>query len=389
MRAGMQRLLELLREQPPPPCVAESEWLDALAIADEENLLPLLAARLSAFEDQLPPSVSAPLAEVRRTAQQEAFLCSATLKHMLSAFHERGIPVISLKGPWLAERLYGDAALRSYSDLDLLVRPRDWAACEHLMSELGFSPCVRSDDRHRSWRRAGFKVEAHFRLANPLDFDVDTGGIWNRAQLSEFRGVPAWLLAPSDELLFLCLHAVYHCFERLRLVVELSSAFRQLPLPNVAACGQRGSELESVLALSRLLVRRFEGYPSLTEPPAAWLNAIPRLERVADRIWQRCLLHQAAPTEWQTSHRLYLAMEARAWPRFLRRIRHSRNLLTRFIDADFELAARFHLRRNWQVWILRQFRLLPKVARLSLSRLREHRQSLLADSANANLNSLP
>jgi hypothetical protein len=364
MRPGMQGLLRLLRDQPQPARVAESEWLDVLAIAGEENLLPWVAARLST-QNQLPLSVNQSVAQIRRQAQHEAFLWSATLRQMLSAFHERGIPVISLKGPWLAERLYGDAALRSYSDLDFLVRPSDWKAVEGMLSESGFSPCDRGDDRHRRWRRAEICIEPHFRLENPLDFDIDHEGLWSRARLSEFRGTPAWLLAPSDELMFLCVHAVRHCFERLSLLLDLKFAFRQFPVPEVPGYGPRRAELERAIALAQILVMRFEGSPPIAADSAARLPVPSRLEGIADGIWQRCLLQPTAPLEWRSAHRLYTEMEARAWPRFLRRMRNARILLTRFTEPDFALAARFHLRGAWQVWIFRQIRLVFKTARAS------------------------
>jgi hypothetical protein len=366
MRAGMQALLRQLRDQPQPSCMAESEWRDVLAIAREENLLAWLATHLSSAPSQLPPAIGASIAEMRRQARHEAFLWSATLRQTLSAFHERGIPVISLKGPWLAERLHGDAAFRSYSDLDFLVRPRDWNTVERTLSESGFSPCDRGDDRHRRWRRAGICVEPHYRLENPLDFDLDTEGLWNRALLSEFRGIPAWLLALSDELMFLCVHAVRHCFERLSLLLDLSLAFRAFPLPDASSFGRRGGELKNVLALSRMLVSRFEDSSAAASP--AWSAAHAQLDRIADRIWQRCVLERAAPIDWRTNHRLFLAMEASPWSRFLRRLRNARILRTRLVDSDFDLAARFRLRRTWQVWILRQIRLVCKTVRASLSR---------------------
>jgi hypothetical protein len=385
MRAGMQGLLHLLRDEPGPACASESEWLDVLALAEQENLLPWLAARLRSIHDQLPPSVSRQAAEHRRQAQREAFVWSAALRHMLSAFHARGIPVVALKGPWLADRLHGDASLRSCSDLDFLVRPSDWNSVERMLSELGFSPCDRGDDRHRRWRGGDICVEPHYRLENPLDFDIDTESLWNRARLSEFRGIPAWLLAPSDELMFLCIHAVRHGFERLSLLHDLRFAFRQFPLPGVSAGGPRSSEIECAVALSFMLARRFEGSPSFPAASPVELRISPRLEETANRMWLRCLRQPAAPLEWRSVHRLYLEMETRDWTRLLRRFRHTRILLTRLIDPDFAFAARFHLRRTWQVWLFRQIRLAVKFVRISqFAPPKSQQPSTLPNSVRAN-----
>src|SRR5579872_1616848 len=105
MRTGMDELLRILRDQPQRDLLVESEWLEVLARGDEENLLPWLSARLGSASVQMTPRVTALVAEIRREAQQKAFAWSAALKQLLAAFHERGLQVISLKGPWLAERL--------------------------------------------------------------------------------------------------------------------------------------------------------------------------------------------------------------------------------------------------------------------------------------------
>ena len=48
--------------------------------------------------------------------------------------------MISLKGPSLAERLYGNAALRTRYDLDFLVREPDLGRAEQILQEMGFAP---------------------------------------------------------------------------------------------------------------------------------------------------------------------------------------------------------------------------------------------------------
>ena len=44
---------------------------------------------------------------------------------ILAAFNTAGFEPVILKGPILAERLYGDASLRFSSDLDILIDPDD------------------------------------------------------------------------------------------------------------------------------------------------------------------------------------------------------------------------------------------------------------------------
>jgi len=367
----MECLLKLLREQPLPAAAAESEWLDVLTICEQENILPWLASRLTSLSDQLPQSISAELAEIRRQARQEAFAWTAELKQMLAAFHQRGIPVISLKGPWLAERLYGDASLRCYGDLDFLVRPSDWNAVEDTLRELGFAPVGPSDDRHREWERGGVHVEPHFRLQNPVDFDWDTEAVWRRAVLSEFHGVPGWLLAPVDELRFLSIHAVLHGFGSFKLLLDVNLAFQKLSLPDDFVNEPGDSVLQNSVALCWVLAAPFGTNPSLPGLSPDFIASRPYLQMTADRIWEHLTLGPSSPS-WRTVRRMFVDMEAPGWPRFRRRMRYglaaAHIALTCLDEADFVFAARFHLRRSWQVRMLRPIRLLTREAHAALQR---------------------
>jgi len=381
MRAGMQTLLRLLRHEPQTASVSESEWLAVLTIAEEENLLPWIAAHLIAMAGQVPDSISRSAAEIRREAQRKAFAWSAALTQMLAAFHRRGIQAISLKGPWLAQRLYGDATLRACSDLDFLVRPSDWAAVEDMLRESGFSPLCSRDQRHRHWHHAGIHIEPHFRLTAPFDVEnMDCEDVWSRAQFSKFGGVPGWLLSPADELLFLCIHAARHCFERLSILLDLSFAFRQLAPPNTADFGGLGSDFKDPLALCWMMARRLESPAAHPEMLPHWFTANRRLEKICDRVWEHCMLHPGTNRNRRPNHLYCVQLETPGWRRLRRRTLYTWFIITPHSERDIAFASRFHLHRNWQIWMLRPVRLLIKAARLALSRGKDPQGLLLSGS---------
>jgi hypothetical protein len=361
----MDELLRILRDQPQRHSLAESTWLDILARGEEENLLPWLTARLGSDPVQMPPRITAMVAEVRREAQQKAFAWSAALKQLLAMFHERGLKVISLKGPWLGERIYGDAALRSYSDLDFLVKPSDWNAVEDLLRDLGYSPRGPANDLNREWERGWVHLEPHFRLENPYDFTWDLEQVWARAQLSEFHGVPGWLLAPEDEVAYLSTHAVSHCFERLSLLLDLRTAFREIPLPDELPFPNEASELQNAIVISRILAERLENSrPFDRNVLPKWTGPRPHLERVAERVWQRFMLRRAS-SDWRTARRFLIELQSPGWRTFVRRLRYLRALIRIgfsrvgcLTEPDFSFAARFHIRKRWQVRMLRPIRVL-------------------------------
>ena len=88
-----------------------------------------------------------------------------------------------------------------------------------------------------------------------------------------------------------------------------------------------------------------------------------RLEQLSNRLWNRLLTEPREPLDWRGAHAFFLEIERPGWPRLRRRVRHLRILLSRVIGPDYAFAARFGLRREWQVHMLRPARLLCEAIR--------------------------
>ena len=85
------------------------------------------------------------------------------LAELQRSFSEAGMAFILLKGPYLAQRLYGDLAHRAMADVDILVRREELRpACERLRL-LGFERTS----------RLPLAVETSFRFTHALDFVRD------------------------------------------------------------------------------------------------------------------------------------------------------------------------------------------------------------------------
>ncbi len=358
----MQSLLDLFRGRL-QHTVDGAEWTSLLNVAEEENVPFWAAERLRFLDGQYTPEQKQQLSEICRRAQVSTFVWSEALKGTAAAFYQADLPMVSLKGPCLAERLYGDAALRTCYDLDLLVRQSDLARAERLLTDIGFRPDSDADDYHRRWRRKAVILELHHNLENPLAFDFDMDAIWARTLLSQFQGVPIRLLGVSDEMLYLCFHAVRHRFERLCLIFDLVFAFRHSPRAFAGKLERCNPEFDNVYALGWMMATRLD--PQIPEAACVRSGNRKRLEQLADRLWQELLLAPPKTLDWAAQHRFYLELENPGRSRLLRRWRHQRILLTRLIDADFAFAGRFNLHRNWQVRLLRPIRLLMKRLRAS------------------------
>ncbi len=360
MRAGMHLLLAILRSHSTDLPDDSPQWEQALAVAEEEHILPWFTHLLSQHQST-PGRLLPRLRHIQRDATIAAFYWGSELKLILRAFHQKQIRVVPLKGPFLAERLYGDAALRVSYDLDLLVQAESIVQAEAVLADIGFLP-GRPDDYHRQWFRGTTTVELHHEVANPLAFNFHTADALRRAQPAIFQGEPCFQLAATDELPFLCLHAVRHRFDRLSVVLDLCLALKTMNLIEIAAEALADPERCSLLTLGVAMARHLHPEREFTSPVRAAPPGTSRLAALSDRLWQSMLTQTAEPLDWRALHGFYLAVEDPD-RRLHRRIRHARILLGRLIGPDYQFAARFGCHRTWQVRLLRPIRLICNAIR--------------------------
>ncbi len=135
---------------------------------------------------------------------------------VVTAWRERGVEAILIKGPTVASWLYGDDRVRAYGDSDLFVRPGDNATAHAVLEELGFERYVAPNDpgKHTTnWQREdGAQVDLHHALFGSW---VPAGRQWQfvRDGYSETMRVGgAEVLVPTipARALFVAIHAAQH-----------------------------------------------------------------------------------------------------------------------------------------------------------------------------------
>jgi hypothetical protein len=161
------------------------------------------------------------------------------LARVLKLLSEAGIPAISLKGPALAQQLYGDPSLRVCVDLDILV-PRsmvrsafDLLRADGYKSEFGpgfFADLLLRHDIEYALRRDGrgfeFMVEPHWGVlwGGKAEESV-TDHLWADAYPTTVFGAPAYALSPEWQVLFLAAHAARHQWQGLKWLVDLHELY--------------------------------------------------------------------------------------------------------------------------------------------------------------------
>lgn len=283
------------------------DWDSVIARALRHGLLPLLHKHLSAMPSEtVPPEVLSQLntrvAEITRTNLR----LTAEMLRLTEAFRAAGLTAVPLKGPVLAQAVYGSVALRQFSDLDFLVSPQALRPIKDILVSLGYAPdALYWDQNHevlsQSYYHFSFYsqaqnclVEIHHRLYSPcLQTAQQVQAILGRCASLLFMGRNVPGLSPEDQFLFLCAHGVRHVWERMEWVCGIAEIVRGGSItdwPTLLAQAH-GLGMERILLSSLLLAESLGGVPV----PAALAEAAGRdhaAKQLADRAAWRLLQGQ-------------------------------------------------------------------------------------------------
>jgi hypothetical protein len=179
------------------------------------------------------PELLQALRERQRAQTFISLRMTAELFRLLDRFASTGIGVLVVKGPVLAVRAYGDPAMRSYGDLDLLVRQRDIRCATELMIADGYRAQVplsaidagKIPGQYLFTRPdSNLLVELHndFTLRyfpRPLPLEM----FFERQIRVPLDGREAPAPSVEDELVLICIHGAKHLWERLIWIADVAA----------------------------------------------------------------------------------------------------------------------------------------------------------------------
>ena len=220
--------------------LAAIDWKVAVEAAEAHGVTALVLKRLAGLGLDVPPEIAAAgNAYLSKQATRNAALTDA-LKRVLAALAARDIEAIAFKGPVVAHLAYGDAALRRYRDLDILVRGRDADAACDALTALGFrnadafTPAQRAAFRRYSGQDIvfgdGVAVEPHWALApRTLSLEVDHDALFARARDVALGGGTVRCFGAEDLVAVLCLHGSKEQWTRLLWIADLAHMIAAAP----------------------------------------------------------------------------------------------------------------------------------------------------------------
>jgi hypothetical protein len=157
------------------------------------------------------PFVDAIAANFEKHARRAAEL-QAEVSRIQRIMRENEIPVVFLRGAFLAFHVYRQPGLRPMRDLDVLVPEAQAAQAAHALQ----TSILRRPGRPAEEPMLRIDVEFHTRLTDPANWRTARrndpafdAGTWNRLISRVVAEEEIWYLSPEDQLLHLILHALY------------------------------------------------------------------------------------------------------------------------------------------------------------------------------------
>ena len=220
------------------------KWEYLIQIAAEQKVVPLLYQSLKKTCPEAVPQTYLDQLRQEVLVNTAHNLCLATeLVKLLNLLKEQDIPAIPFKGPVLAASVYGNLALRQFSDLDILVREQDFVKATEILSQNEYRPTeerwllsdtqytasllyaneyslVRNDERvcldlhHRIIAKQYFSVQ--------IDFDY----WWQRLEPVSMLNTTVLNFQSEDLLLILCVHGSKHLWSRLGWLCDIAELIR-------------------------------------------------------------------------------------------------------------------------------------------------------------------
>ena len=135
---------------------------------------------------------------------------------------------------------YGSVTLRTFHDLDFLVRRSDLGALVNVLEGEGycnsedFTPAqfehFVAEFKEFMFTKGEFALEPHWSIAGRrYPFETDYEGFWQRAQTLTLKGGEVRVLGPEDALLVLCLVGAKGRWQRLQMVCDVAECLRTFP----------------------------------------------------------------------------------------------------------------------------------------------------------------
>ncbi|MFQ5900161.1 MAG: nucleotidyltransferase family protein [Thermodesulfobacteriota bacterium] len=194
------------------------DWNLVSDMAEEEGLSGVVYILIRGKEG-IPPEVLEGFQNRYYTNVMNNLFLFNSLKPVLECLESNDIIPVVFRGASLMGGVYSFFGMRSFQDIDLLIREVDLFKTINLLKKEGFYSC---DPYISVLCKAHLNIDLHtdfmtYSRVKPvgLAIDTDLDSIFERAMEQEVQGLKFLTLHPEDGILSLAVHLQMHSFDRL------------------------------------------------------------------------------------------------------------------------------------------------------------------------------
>jgi Uncharacterised nucleotidyltransferase len=211
------------------------EWARFLDLIEKHGVLPLVQQSLMNVTQLIPAE---PRHELQRRFSEHVrrtLYLTKLLGRVMAGFDEANVSCLPYKGPVLSQRLYGDVAMRQFSDLDFFVCAPDVSLTKNILRKIGFVPHTNLRGvEERALIASGYEltfdgmgnrnlIEIQW-SALPRFYSVDLAveEFFSSAQIVALADNTVRTLSDENLLLTLCVHAAKHGWAKLSWICDIA-----------------------------------------------------------------------------------------------------------------------------------------------------------------------
>jgi hypothetical protein len=220
------------------------DWTRCGQVARRHQVIGLVHEGLSHLRPELPSQIFETITAHAASLARDNLTIARESLRLQRLFDEASLPVLFVKGTALATLAFGNLALRSCQDIDLLVDEETLRAAVALILRVGYSrfdpPSHVSDQQLQLLmplrkdlgfvhRHTGVRIELHWRLF--LNPHAMAGTSIMRASQVVHVAKAAGLrtLGKEDLFAYLCMHGAFHWWYRLKWLADINALIAAAP----------------------------------------------------------------------------------------------------------------------------------------------------------------
>nr|WP_275695521.1 nucleotidyltransferase family protein [Fredinandcohnia sp. SECRCQ15] len=224
-------------EKNDPNWYTNLDWRTFTELAFHHRVFPLLYLKLKDCEN-VPPNVIQSMEQKYKKNTFNMLKLTAEMARISECLTNHDIRSLFLKGPILANNLYGNLSYRTSTDLDMLIPFADLNKVNEILVNQGYVKEGNHENLLGGWKWrehhvtyfhsvTSVKLEVHWRLNPGPGKEPSFQELWRRKSKTFYMNIPVCHLGKEDLFLFLVYHGARHGWFRLRWLIDIDRLYKK------------------------------------------------------------------------------------------------------------------------------------------------------------------